>query len=62
MKNLKRIKTVYSDEVAEDIPKKYDNYILNIAKDYVPYQKYDKVTLKDKVVQLDPKKQRKKKI
>lgn len=61
VKNLKHIKTVYSDEVREDIQKKYDDHILNIAKDYVSLQEYDKVTLEDKVVQMDPKKTKKEK-
>ena len=61
VKNLKHIKTVYSDEVSEDVQKKYDNHILNLAKDYVSYQEYDKVTLEDKVVQMDPKKSKKEK-
>ena len=61
MKNLKHIKTVYSDKVAADVQKKYDVHILNIAKDYVAYQEYDKVTLEDKVVQIDPKKTKKEK-
>ena len=61
VKNLKHIKTVYSDKVAEEIQKKYDEHILNIAKDYVTYQEYDKVTLEDKVVQIDPKKPKKEK-
>lgn len=61
VKNLKHIKTVYSDKVAEEIQKKYDEHILNIAKDYVAYQEYDKVTLEDRVVQIDPKKTKKEK-
>lgn len=58
-KNLKHIKTVYTDEVAMDVREKYDNHILNIAKDYVSMQEYDKVILEDKVVQIDPKKTKK---
>ncbi len=54
-KNLKHVKTVYSDEVKEEVREKYDNHILNIAKEYVSTQEYDKVTLEDKVVQIDPK-------
>lgn len=61
-KNLKHIKTVYSDEVSKDVQKKYDDYILNIVKDYVSYQEYDKVTLEDKVIQMDPKKSKKEKL
>ena len=53
--NLKHIKTVYSNEVSKNVREKYDKHILDIAKEYVAYQEYDKVTLDDKVVQLDPK-------
>lgn len=61
VKNLKHIKTVYSDEVSEDVRKKYDKYILDIAEDYILYQEYDKVTIENKVVQSDPKKTKKEK-
>ena len=56
IKNLKHVKTVYTDEVAEDVREKYDNHVLKIAQDYVSEMEYDKVTLEDKVVQLDPNK------
>ena len=59
IKNLKHIKTVYTDEVATDTRQKYDNHILNIAKEYVSMQEYDKVILEDRVVQIDPKKTKK---
>ena len=62
IKNLKHVKTVYTDEVAEDVREKYDNHVLKIAQDYVSEMEYDKVTLEDKVVQLDPKKSKKEKI
>ena len=58
-KNLKHIKTVYTDEVATDVREKYDNHILNMAKEYVSMQEYDKVILEDKVVQVDPEKTKK---
>ena len=61
-KNLKHIKTVYTDEVATDVREKYDNHILNLAKEYVSMQEYDKVILEDKVVQVDPKKSKKERI
>lgn len=54
-KVLKHIKTVYTDEISTDIREKYDIVILNQAKEYVSMQKYDKVILNDKVVQIDPK-------
>lgn len=54
-KVLKHIKTVYTDEISTDIRKKYDVVILAQAKEYVSMQKYDKVILNDKVVQIDPK-------
>lgn len=53
--NLKLIKTVYTKEVKEEVKEKYDNHILELAKDYVTNQEYDKVTLEDKVVSLDQK-------
>ena len=59
IKNLKHIKTVYTGEVATDIREKYDNHILNIAKDYISMQEYDKVILEDSVIQIDPKKSKK---
>ncbi len=57
--NLKHIKTVYVDEVKPEVQKKFDNCIIQVAKDSVTYQEYDKVTLDDKVIQLDPKKSKK---
>ena len=57
--NLKHIKTVYVDEVKPEVQKKFDNCIIQVAKDSVSYQEYDKVTLDDKVIQLDPKKSKK---
>ena len=59
IKNLKHIKTVYTDEVANDIREKYNNHILDIAKNYISVQEYDKVILEDKVVQIDSKKSKK---
>ncbi len=58
-KHLKHVKTVYTDEVAEEVREKYDEHILKIAKDYISELEYDKITLEDKVVQLDPKKSKK---
>ena len=58
-KHLKHVKTVYTDEVDEEVRKKYDEHILNMAKDYISELEYDKITLEDKVVQLDPKKSKK---
>ncbi len=60
-KHLKHVKTVYTDEVAHDVREKYDEHILNMAKDYISELEYDKITLEDKVVQLDPKKSKKEK-
>ena len=54
-RNLKLIKTLYTKEVKKEVQEKYDNHILELAKDYVSNQEYDKVTLEDKVVSLDPK-------
>ena len=62
IKNLKHIKTVYTDEVSTDTREKYYNHILNIAKDYVKMMEYDKVTLDNKAIQLDPKKSKKERI
>ena len=53
--NLKLIKTIYTKEVEEEVQEKYEHHILEIAKDYVTNQEYDKVTLEDKVVSLDSK-------
>ena len=61
-KNLKHIKTVYTDEVSTDTREKYYNHILDIAKDYVKMMEYDKVTLDGKVIQIDPKKSKKERI
>lgn len=58
-RNLKHIKTVYTDEVAEDTREKYELHILNLAKEYVSMQQYDKVTLEDQVVQVDSTKTKK---
>ena len=60
-KHLKHIKTVYSDEVAEETRKKCDDYMLKTAEEYVSMLEYDKVTFDDKVVELDPKKSKKEK-
>ena len=61
-KHLKHIKTVYSDEVTEEVREKVNGYMLKTAEEYVSYMQYDKVTFDDKVVQLDPKKSKKEKI
>ena len=54
-KNLKHVKTVYTDEVPEEVRGKYDEHVLEVAGEYVKSLEYDKVTLDDKVVQVDPK-------
>ena len=52
---LKHIKTIYVDDVTIDIREKYNNHILDIVKDSVSLQEYDKVILEDKVVQVNSK-------
>ena len=54
-KILNHLKTVYTKDVKEEVQDKYDQHILNIAKDYVTMQEYKKVTFEDKIVQIDPK-------
>lgn len=54
-KTLKHLKTVYVDEVTSDVREKYNNHILDIVKDSVSMQEYDKVILEDKVVQVNSK-------
>ena len=54
-KILNHLKTVYTKDVKEEVQDKYDQHILNIAKDYVSMQEYKKVTFEDKIVQIDPK-------
>ena len=50
--NLRLLKTIYVDEVSEDIQNKYDEFILKIAKDYVSTQEYKKVIIDEKVVHV----------
>ena len=52
---LKHIKTVYSKDVSKEVQEKYDNLIVDFAKEYITYLEYDKVIFNDKVVQIDPK-------
>ena len=52
---LNHIKTVYTNEVSEEVRDKYNDVILNEAKQYVSLQEYTKVTFDDNVVQIDPK-------
>lgn len=54
-KILNHLKTVYTKDVKEEVQDKYNQHILNIAKDYVTMQEYKKVTFEDKIVQIDPK-------
>ena len=54
-KILNHLKTVYTKDVKEEVQDKYDQHILNIAKDYVSMQENKKVTFEDKIVQIDPK-------
>ena len=54
-RELKHVKTVYSKEVPKEVQDKYDQHIENLVKDFVTSLEFDKVTLEDKVVQLDPK-------
>ena len=54
-KMLNHIKTVYTNEVSEEVRDKYNDVILNEAKQYVSLQEYTKVTFDDNVVQIDPK-------
>ena len=54
-RELKHIKTVYSKEVPKETQEKYDEHVEKVVKDFVTSLEFDKVTLEDKVVQLDPK-------
>ena len=55
-RELKHVKTVYSKEVPEETREKYDSHVEELVKDFVTSLEFDNVTLEDKVVQLDPKK------
>lgn len=52
---LNNTKIVYTDDVPKDIQEKYTNFVLTQVKEYVSSQQYDKVTIGDKVIQIDPK-------
>ena len=54
-KVLELTKTVYTDEVTQDIRDKYDDIILKQVKECVSMQEYNKVILNDKVIKVDPK-------
>ena len=54
-KELKHVKTVFSDEVSKESREKYDVFVEKTLKDFVTSLEYDKVTLEDKVIELDPK-------
>ena len=56
-RELKHVKTVYSKEVPKEVHEKYDEQIEHFAKDFVTTLEFDKVTLEDKVVQIDPAKE-----
>ena len=58
-KNLILEKVVYTKEVPEDVKERYNEHILIQAKELVKMQEYDKITLKDKVVENSPKKSKK---
>lgn len=57
--NLKYIKTIYTDDVKEETRKKYDDLLLELLKDSVSYQEYDKVIYKDEVIKLNEKSDKK---
>ena len=50
---LKYVKEVYTDEVKEETRKKYDDLVLELLKDSVSYQEYDKITYKDEIIKLE---------
>lgn len=52
---LNNTKIVYTDDVPKVIQEKYTNFVLTQVKEYVSSQQYDKVTIGDKVIQIDPK-------
>lgn len=54
-KILNLIESVYTDEVATETREKYDAFLLDIAKEHVSMNEYTKVTLGNKVVQVNPK-------
>lgn len=53
-RNLRLTKTLYTDEVSQETREKYNEHVLEFAKNYVSTQEYDKVIFNDKVVQVDP--------
>lgn len=61
-KNLKHIKTIYTNDVPTDTREKFDNAILDGVISSVQYLEYDKVTFNNKVIELEPSKSKKDKI
>lgn len=60
--NLKHIKTVYTDELTEEICKKYEEIMLNVVKEYVSMKDYDKAIFEDNVIQTNTKLEKKEKV
>jgi len=54
-KELKHVKTIFSDSVSSEVIEKYNIYVEKTLKDFVTSLEYDKVSLEDKVIELDPK-------
>lgn len=54
-RELNHAKTVFSDDVSQESRVKYDQFVEKILKDYVTSFEFDKVTLENKVIELDPK-------
>lgn len=52
---LKHIKTVYTDEISKDVRDNFDKNILELLKESVAIQEYDKIIVGKKIIQIDHK-------
>lgn len=53
--NLNLVKTLFTKDVEKEVKEKYDDFIIKIARESVSHQEYKKVTLEDKIVEVNPK-------
>lgn len=57
-KNLNLIKTVFTDEVSDEVKTKYETVLIKMAKEKVEYLQFDKVSLENDVIYKASKKKK----
>lgn len=58
-KILKNTKTIYTDEISDELKERLDNRLVEEFKDMLLELQYRKIYLNDNVIQIDPKKSKK---